>query len=237
MPNRTVLSNQTWPFFHPLVFRTKDGTRYLKEPGAILVAQTETNLDHTDQFLRDFGFESYLDDPINLSSAEALSKFAGQLCYLAVGDKRTKNVDASKYFENIKKQAHGSVLEHASASVLLYGISRSLTHELVRHRAGTGFSQLSQRYVDGDAVRFVERPEYQNEEIAHNRFLSRIDYLAKEYAWNAEHLFARQAQGDTQLSGERKTDLRKAVNQAAHGFHWQRSCLETHLRDASIRTC
>jgi flavin-dependent thymidylate synthase len=41
-----------------------------------------------------------------------------------------------------------SVLEHASWSLLIEGVSRSLTHELVRHRAGTAFSQLSQRYVE-----------------------------------------------------------------------------------------
>ena len=53
-----------------------------------------------------------------------------------------------EYLDNIKKQGHGSVLEHANYSLLLEGVSRSLTHELVRHRAGFAYSQLSQRYVD-----------------------------------------------------------------------------------------
>jgi thymidylate synthase (FAD) len=59
------------------------------------------------------------------------------------------------YLENIKKQGHGSVLEHANYSLLLEGISRSLTHELVRHRAGFAYSQLSQRYVDESEACFV----------------------------------------------------------------------------------
>src|SRR5687767_15694217 len=62
------------------------------------------------------------------------------------------------YLENIKKQGHGSVLEHANYSLLLEGISRSLTHELVRHRAGFAYSQLSQRYVDESEANFVMPP-------------------------------------------------------------------------------
>ena len=54
------------------------------------------------------------------------------------------------------------MLEHASFSFLLYGISRSVTHELVRHRAGVGISQVSQRCVSWSVPRFVERPEYQD---------------------------------------------------------------------------
>ena len=62
------------------------------------------------------------------------------------------------YLENIKKQGHGSVLEHANYSVLVEGVSRSLTHELVRHRAGWAYSQLSQRYVDESVADFVMPP-------------------------------------------------------------------------------
>lgn len=216
---RTVLPNTVWPSFHSPVLKTKAGTRYLQEPGAVVIGQSETNLDNLEPFLRDLGFEGYLDDPTSLPSGEALDKFAGQVCYLALGEKRTMNVSADRYFGKIKTQAHGSVFEHSTASMLIYGISRSLTHELVRHRAGTAFSQLSQRYVDGEALRFVERPEYQEDSMLHMGFENYIDAAAAQYKWRADRLLERQTTGDTQLSGERKTDLRKAVNQAA------RSCL------------
>ena len=62
------------------------------------------------------------------------------------------------YLDNIKKQGHGSVLEHANYSLLVEGVSRSLTHELVRHRAGFAYSQLSQRYVDEKDASFVVPP-------------------------------------------------------------------------------
>src|ERR1043165_6479228 len=63
-----------------------------------------------------------------------------------------------EYLDNIKKQGHGSVLEHATYSILLEGVSRSLTHDLVRHRAGFADSQLSQRYVDESHAAFVVPP-------------------------------------------------------------------------------
>jgi thymidylate synthase (FAD) len=61
-----------------------------------------------------------------------------------------------EYLANIINVQHGSVLEHAAWNFLITGVSRSFTHELVRHRAGFGYSQLSQRYVDESTCDFVE---------------------------------------------------------------------------------
>ena len=108
-----------------------------------------------------------------------------------------------------------SVLEHANYSLLLYGISRSLTHELIRHRPGFGYSQLSQRFVSGKMLRFVERPEYQTDEQFHTQFLQRIERAASEYAALTERLLAMQKAGSTILSAEARTDLRKKVQQTA----------------------
>jgi len=108
------------------------------------------------------------------------------------------------------------VCEHASFTFLLYGISRSASHECVRHRAGTSFSQLSQRYVDGKKLRFVERPEYQNDQALHTLFEARIDNLKEQYEEMAGILMRNQQEGAQQLlDAERKTDLKKKVNQTA----------------------
>ncbi len=90
------------------------------------------------------------------TDGERLAEFAGRLCYMS--QKNPANRTTRDYLENIKKQGHGSVLEHANYSLLLEGISRSLTHELVRHRAGFAYSQLSQRYVDESDAAFVVPP-------------------------------------------------------------------------------
>jgi flavin-dependent thymidylate synthase len=143
--------------------------------------------------------------------------FSGN-CYASFGPRRTTNENAAAYFERLTSAGHGSVLEHASFSFLLYGISRSVTHELVRHRAGVGFSQISQRYVSGAVLRFVERPEYQEDEELHRLFEERADRAASEYETMAERLLGRQDEGYAMLSADYKTDARKKVQQTARSL-------------------
>jgi len=90
------------------------------------------------------------------SGGERLAEYAGRLCYMS--QKNPIGRTTAEYLENIKKQGHGSVLEHAVYVLLIEGISRSCSHELVRHRAGFGYSQISQRYVDESHAAFVMPP-------------------------------------------------------------------------------
>lgn len=90
------------------------------------------------------------------SDSERLVEYAGRICYMSQHNPIGRTT--SQYIDNIKKQGHGSVLEHSNFSLLLEGISRSCSHELVRHRAGFAYSQLSQRYVDESDTEFVIPP-------------------------------------------------------------------------------
>src|SRR5436853_7911471 len=94
-----------------IVYTTQQGTRYLKEPGVVLISKPAVDLSGMHDFLEDFGFADYLNDPTELASGAQLCKAAGQLCYFSFGEKRTWNKDAQKYFENILSSRHGSVLE------------------------------------------------------------------------------------------------------------------------------
>jgi len=85
------------------------------------------------------------------SDGELLCEKAGRLCYMSFGKGRKSN---QEFLANIIAQQHFSVLEHANYTFLFTGVSRSLTHELVRHRHFS-FSQLSQRYVDHSEYDFV----------------------------------------------------------------------------------
>lgn len=87
---------------------------------------------------------------------ESLVEVAGRLCYMSFAKPRPGGNAA--YISHLLEAAHGSCLEHAVWNFLIYGVSRTLTHELVRHRAGFGYSQLSQRYVDCADVAFVVPP-------------------------------------------------------------------------------
>ncbi len=195
------------------------GTPYLQSPGVALIAKPQVNVGNIAGFLGGFApelqFMQYLDDPTELPPGADLCKAAGQLCYASFAPKRTLNADAERYFANIREHGHGSVLEHANFTFVFYGVSRSVTHELVRHRAGVGVSQISQRYVSGRVLRFVERPEYQDDKELHAAFERRIDAAAAEYSRIAERLLELQKSGSEILSADARTDLRKKVQQAA----------------------
>src|SRR6266702_4479232 len=126
------------------------------------------------------------------SSGERLAEFAGRICYMS--QHNPANRSTAEYLENIKKQGHGSVLEHAVYVLLIEGISRSCSHELVRHRAGFGYSQISQRYVDESHAAFVMPPaalgdarleeEWQQQvSEAQAAYVRAVEGLMQRYEW------------------------------------------------------
>jgi thymidylate synthase (FAD) len=134
------------------------------------------------------------------TDGERLAEFAGRLCYMSQRNPASRTT--RDYLENIKKQGHGSVLEHVNYSVLIEGVSRSLTHELVRHRAGWAYSQLSQRYVDESVADFVmppaiigdealERAWREQVESAQRTYVTLVEDLMQRYGWVADKVHRR----------------------------------------------
>lgn len=121
----------------------------VREPRVYVVGRQETDTAGIDQFLKDHGLTWSTDTEVG---SEALCEVAGRVCYMSFGKGRKTNAE---YLGNIIEMMHGSVLEHAVWNLLITGVSRSFTHELIRHRAGFGYSQLSQRYVDESTADFV----------------------------------------------------------------------------------
>jgi len=113
------------------------------------------------------------------TDGERLAEFAGRLCYMSQHNPAKRAT--REYLENIKKQGHGSVLEHANYSILLEGVSRSLTHELVRHRAGFAYSQLSQRYVDESEANFVIPPAVGGDEALESAWRAQVEAAQAVY--------------------------------------------------------
>jgi thymidylate synthase (FAD) len=102
---------------------------------------------------------------------EALAEFAGRACYQSWKKPNPRTATNAGYLDHILEVGHLSVLEHGSVSFYITGVSRSLTHELIRHRHFS-YSQLSQRYVpEGDAA-FVEPDVIANDPVLHERFLA-----------------------------------------------------------------
>jgi thymidylate synthase (FAD) len=98
-------------------------------------------------------------DEDGLSSGEALCSVMSKLCYksLVVGKnsniKKTRELRAN--IESCHNTGHGSVVEHCVLNFIVTNCSRILTHEIVRHRAGTAFSQTSGRYCRLDSIDLV----------------------------------------------------------------------------------
>lgn len=93
----------------------------------------------------------------NVQPADELAEIAGRVCYKSWNRPNPVTATNKGYLGNIIAQGHFSVLEHASATFWISGVSRSLTHELVRHRH-LSFSQMSQRYVDESEGETVFHP-------------------------------------------------------------------------------
>lgn len=93
------------------------------------------------------------------SDADELAEAAGRLCYLSWNRPNPETATNRGYLANIIRQEHFSVLEHASATFYIDGVSRNFTHELIRHRH-LSFSEISQRYVDVSGAPFVHHPGY-----------------------------------------------------------------------------
>jgi thymidylate synthase (FAD) len=127
-------------------------------PQVFLVARPSVDLDGMRGYLESVGGESWLERRLEEAGGdqpnpgEQIVEFAGRICYRSWEPGLNPNVsrirtDPREYFGNILRAQHGSVLEHASYSFALRNVSRVFTHELVRHRAGSAFSQESLRYV------------------------------------------------------------------------------------------
>src|SRR5688572_26648597 len=124
-------------------------------------------------------------------AAEVLTETAGRTCYMSFAKPRPGGNSA--YLSHIKEVGHGSVLEHAVWNFLITGVSRSLTHELVRHRAGWGYSQLSQRYVDESVAEYVEPDVIARDPELHAVWLDAVAHAHAAYVKLAERLNAKLA--------------------------------------------
>ncbi|MFN2496864.1 MAG: FAD-dependent thymidylate synthase [Pseudonocardiaceae bacterium] len=113
---------------------------------------------------------------------EALAEFAGRACYQSWRKPNPATATNAGYLRHILEVGHLSVLEHGTVSFYLTGVSRSLTHELIRHRHFS-YSQLSQRYVPERNAAMVEPDVIAADPELHERFLAATQ--ASQQAYNA----------------------------------------------------
>lgn len=100
----------------------------------------------------------------NVTGADSLAEFAGRACYQSFHRPNPKTAANKDYLANILRQGHESVLEHASATFYIEGVSRACTHEIIRHRH-LSYSQLSQRFVDESESEIVCPPALAEDQV------------------------------------------------------------------------
>jgi thymidylate synthase (FAD) len=111
---------------------------------------------------------------------EALAEFAGRACYQSWKKPNPATATNAGYLHHILEVGHLSVLEHGSITFYLTGISRSLTHELIRHRHFS-YSQLSQRYVPERDAAVVEPDVIAEDPELHAQFVQASEQALAAY--------------------------------------------------------
>ena len=175
----------------------------IREPKVYLVGRQDIDRSGIDRFLDEHGMAWETDTEVG---GEQLAEAGGRLCYLSFGKGRKSNAD---YLGNIIAQKHGSVLEHAVWNFIIAGVSRSFTHELVRHRAGFAYSQLSQRYVDESIASYIEPDIIADDERLHDVWLRAVQVSHQAYLTLVAGLAEKLAEVPD------KTQRRKLARQAA----------------------
>jgi thymidylate synthase (FAD) len=160
--------------------------KVIRDPEVYLVGQQLVAQEEVDRFLEDHGVAWQTDTAV---AGEALVETAGRVCYTSFAKPRPGGNHA--YIDHILKVGHGSVLEHAVWNFLITGVSRSLTHELVRHRAGWGHSQLSQRYVDESVAEYVEPDAIAGDPELHQLWVEAVGRTHEAYVALSEKLQAK----------------------------------------------
>jgi len=151
------------------------------EPQVYCIAETKLNEGGLENWLTDNHWQECLDH-ISGSDSEKLIELAGRRCYKSFkidGEKSNPNItkirkNSEQYILNILKSGHGSVCEHASSTWAMENISRTTTHEIVRHKSGTAVSQESLRFCRIDKLAFWIPPEIEENAEAKELFIQTL---------------------------------------------------------------
>lgn len=139
---------------------------------------------------------------------QALAEFAGRACYQSWNKPNPSTATNAGYLRHILEVGHLSVLEHGTVTFYLTGVSRSLTHELIRHRHFS-YSQLSQRYVPERDAAMVEPDVIAEDPELHKKFVEATETSVRAYTELLEGLERKFADVPTAVS------RRKQARQAA----------------------
>ena len=179
----------------------------VRDPKIYLVGKQSVDQAALDAFLTDHDVAKWSTD--TEVAGEKLIEVAGRLCYMSFAKPRPGGNKA--YLSHILEVGHGSVLEHSVYNLIITGVSRSFTHELVRHRAGFGYSQLSQRFVDESTCEFIEPDAIADDPELHAVWLEAIQQCQSAYKKLADGLAASAGSPHEHVRGETPPPTRRSA--------------------------
>ena len=164
-------------------------------PSAELIAHTALACDGRSPVI-----EKYMSLDPGAGDAQQLTEFSGRACYQSFHKPNPATAKNTGYItRTLHEQKHFSIAEHATATFYITGVSRALTHELIRHRH-LSYSQLSQRFVDEADASIVIPPAakkseaevvYDSEEFHDDlkgSLPKALEWWAEEAVWNYKDL-------------------------------------------------
>lgn len=190
---------------------------HVVEPKAYIIGDSSYLEEFEHGFLDAIGAGDWI-IPHTASDGELLVEVAGRTCYKSFGVELNKNLtrvrdDHHEYIGNLLKTKHGSVLEHATTTVGLVNVSRILTHELVRHRAGCAYSQESMRFVRLEDVGMYIPQCIKDDPRALEIFQTSVRYAELGYQALVEHMIT------DDMPFSKKKEITSAIRRIAPSGH------------------
>jgi len=186
---------------------------YVSEPKVYLVTRPSVDWAQVAAFLEDEGVPPV---PESIRSGDeqslAVVEISARLCYMSFGRGRK---DIADFIGNLLSKGDGSVFEHVNYGFVFTGVSRSMTHELVRHRAGFAYSQRSQRFVDEAESPFVIPPALLDDRDGAGEGREVLEAALEKASSAYEELVSKLEESLPAELFSHPRDRRKAVRQAA----------------------
>jgi len=173
-----------------------------------LIGRSHLNFDDLNRFLLEHNITWELTN--GAAQGEEIVEVAGRVCYMSFGGRQKQSNEA--FIRHLIEKGHESVLEHVNWTFLLTGVSRAFTHQIVRHRVGFAFSQLSQQYYDQTEAEFLKPPILANFPKASAAWDEAVEVAEKSY----KNILRELAELETPVkNGISKKEMRRLMRSSA----------------------
>lgn len=173
-------------------------------------------------------------------NADGVVAKGGKLCYYPGGieelEEGLSEEEISRFVAMLAKMQHESPLEHAVFTFGIEGVSRSLTHQLVRHRLAS-YSQKSQRYVSEGSFEYVIPKEIEKNPLAKKAFIKGMEDAQSAYDKITEELLAEKVKELYTQKKETVETENRSLLEEINGMTNQdviKHCRENFKKDCSV---